>query len=154
MSSNQSTSGSEESPSVSRRINRFEFYRLVLEATALRSTCLRLQVGAIIVDDGRPISFGYNGAPKGQPHCTPNTCGPDKPCDRTIHAEMNAIGWAARKGLRTEGTIMVMTDSPCLSCAKVIINAGIEEVHYLRLYRDSSPITYLEAAGIRCWLHP
>jgi dCMP deaminase len=63
---------------------------------------------------------------------------------------MNAIAFAARRGIPTEGVAMIVTDSPCLACAKLIINAGIKEVRYLREYRDTSPLEYLEAAGIRC----
>lgn len=115
---------------------------------AQRSTCLRLQVGAVIAFDGRILTTGYNGAPAGVPHCTLDVCGPENPCTRTVHAEANAIAFAARHGVRTEGSVIYCTDSPCLECAKLIINSGIQRVFYYRRYRDDSPLDYLLSAGI------
>ena len=117
---------------------------------AQRSTCNRLQVGAILERSGRVIVSGYNGAPKGFPHCDPDVCRVDKPCTRTVHAEANCIYFAAREGIATEGAVMWTTDSPCKTCAEAIINAGITGVVYLRAYRDSSPLVLLRAAGIEC----
>lgn len=130
------------------RLERKEFYREMVKLYQRRSTCLRLQVGAIIVRDGRVISGGYNGAPAGMPHCTPDICGPDKPCTRTIHAEANAIAFAAKYGIATEDCGMWITDSPCIECAKLIINSGITSVTFLRPYRDQTPIELLIEARI------
>jgi dCMP deaminase len=134
-----------------------------------RSTCSRLHVGAVLTADTRLISTGYNGAPSGMPHCD-HTCncrfkglGFDEstllpsshdsscsagPCEISVHAEANAIAFAARYGVRTAGTDMYVTHQPCLSCAKLIINAGIKEVHYAAPYRDDSGIQLLMAAGV------
>jgi dCMP deaminase len=124
-----------------------------------RSTCSRLHVGAVLTADTRLISTGYNGAPSGMPHCD-HTCtcpgdGPNHwtgcptgPCEISVHAEANAIAFAARYGVRTAGTDMYVTHQPCLSCAKLIINAGIKEVHYAAPYRDDSGIQLLMAAGV------
>lgn len=130
------------------RLERKEFYKEMVQLYQRRSTCLRLQVGAILVRDGRVISGGYNGAPSGMGHCTPETCGPDKPCARTIHAEANAIAFAAKYGIPTQDCGMWITDSPCLGCAKLIINSGISSVVFLRPYRDESPIELLLKAGV------
>lgn len=113
-----------------------------------RSTCLRLQVGAIVAFDGRTLATGYNGAPKWRPHCTPDICGPDKPCERTVHAEANCIAFAARHGIALIGSVMYTTDSPCKECAKLIINAGIARIVYLRAYRDDQPLVYLAESCI------
>ena len=130
------------------RLDRKGFYREQVLLYQRRSTCLRLQVGAIIIDEGRIVSGGYNGAPAGFPHCTPDICGPDNPCHRTIHAEANAIAFAAKRGIATQDCAMWATDSPCLECAKLIINAGIASVTFLRAYRDVSPIRLLIEAKI------
>jgi dCMP deaminase len=74
--------------------------------------------------------------------------GPDGGCIRTVHAELNAIAFAARKGIALEGSSLYCTDSPCLGCAKAIINAGIVSMFYLRLYRDQSGIELLSKAGV------
>jgi dCMP deaminase len=115
---------------------------------AQRSSCLRLQVGAVLVRSGRVVVWGYNGTPAGQPHCTAADCGPDKPCTKTVHAEANCVYFAARLGIETLDTVMYTTDSPCKTCAEAIINAGIVEVVYEEPYRDLSPVETLEASGI------
>lgn len=119
------------------------------QLAALRSTCLRLQVGSVVALDGRILVTGYNGAPSGQPHCAPEFCGPDKPCTRTVHAEANCIAFAAKHGISLAGASMYSTDSPCLDCAKLLINSGIKGLHYQRAYRDTAPLELLEMAGIK-----
>jgi len=107
------------------------------ELWAKRSTCLKGQNAAIIARNGRIVSVGYNGSPQGHEHCTEAGCiiGPDTGCIRTIHAESNAIAWAARDGLHTEGASIFCTSFPCYTCSKLIIAAGIKEVYYLNNYR-------------------
>lgn len=121
--------------------------------TSLRSTCGRKMVGAIIARDGRIISSGYAGPPAGFPHCT-KACmiasGAIGGCQRTIHAEQNAIAYAARYGISTDGAIIYCTLSPCTNCAKLIINSGIIGVKYIEQYRDASGIELLISAGIPC----
>ncbi|MCO5760313.1 MAG: deaminase [Chromatiaceae bacterium] len=123
----------------------------VAETTSWRSTCERNNVGALIVLDGRPLSVGYNGAPAGLAHCQDIGCLIDSSggCIRTQHAEANAIAWAARKGIAVEGATLYVTLSPCLPCAKLIINAGIARVVYLSPYRDSTGVDYLRMAGVQ-----
>ena len=118
---------------------------------ATRSTCQRLQVGAVLAKGGRTISTGYNGAPSGLPHCNENNCKSQPQCKRTIHAEMNAILFAARYGISTEGTELYTTHSPCIDCAKAIINAGIKKVYYLKEYRSQEGIELLKLAGVRVY---
>lgn len=131
------------------RISRDELLMDVALRFKRRSTCLRRQVGAVLAREGRILSTGYGGAPAGVPHCSEATCGPDKPCIRTIHAEANAIAFAARYGTPTDSTSIYTTASPCIECAKLIINAGIVRVVYDEEYRDTSPIHLLESVGVR-----
>lgn len=114
-----------------------------------RGTCSRMYVGAIIARDGRAFSQGYNGAPAGMPHCNHTLDEqPGNGCTRTVHAEANAIVWAARYGVSTDGTEMYTTHMPCLVCAHLIINAGIMRVVFGKDYRDRSGYDLLVAAGI------
>lgn len=130
------------------RIGRREYWIESARLAAKRSTCLRLQVGAVLIDGGRIVVSGYNGVPQGFPHCTPADCGPDHPCTKTVHAEANCIAFAARNGIMTAGTFLITTDSPCPTCARLIINAGITLVLYEREYRDTAGIELLQRAHI------
>lgn len=137
------------------RISRDEYLMNEAINASKRSTCNRLQVGAVIVREGRPIIAGYNGAPSGFPHCDPSVCRLDQPCTRTIHAEVNCIYFAARYGIEILGTSIYTTDSPCDICAKAIIQAGIVEVVFKDKYRDHSPLILLEASKIKTrWYKP
>lgn len=107
----------------------------------------RLKVGAVIVRDGREICDGRNGMPPGWN----NTC-EDKSGNTKVqvsHAEANAISWAARRGISTDGSIIVCTHSPCFECAKLILNAGIKEVYYEEEYRLTDSLDFLEQSGIK-----
>src|SRR5262252_3398742 len=130
------------------RISREEMLMEIALVVKQRSTCLRRQVGAVLALDGRVLSTGYNGAPSGVPHCTPYNCNAEKPCLDTIHAEANAIAFAARHGISTRGAFLYCTASPCRECAKLLINAGITQLYYDEEYRDTSPLVLLELAGV------
>ncbi|WP_288296732.1 cytidine/deoxycytidylate deaminase family protein [uncultured Pyramidobacter sp.] len=132
------------------------FMTLALVA-ATRSTCLRRQVGAVIVRDGQIISTGYNGAPKGTPHCFETGClrtklgipsGERHEICRGSHAEMNAIAQAASVGVSTAGASLYCTHSPCSFCTKAIINAGIRRVVYLYSYPDELAENLRREAGL------
>jgi dCMP deaminase len=113
---------------------------------AERSSCPRLSVGVVLVRDGRIISTGYNGAPPGMAHCTEVGCDMGEGCKRAIHAEVNAIAWAARNGVSTYGATMFSTRAPCVACAQVALAAGIVQIHYDVLYRDAGGLQLMEAA--------
>jgi dCMP deaminase len=116
---------------------------------ATRSTCPRRSVGAVIVVNKRILATGYNGAPAGMDHCTDVGClMVDGHCVRTLHAEQNAIIQAAQFGVSTRGAEMFITSSPCLNCAKAIINAGIIKVWYWQGYPDEIATDFLNAAGV------
>jgi dCMP deaminase len=117
---------------------------------AKRSTCLRAQIGALIVKDKRILTTGYNGAPKGLPHCLDEGCEMvNGHCVRTLHAEQNAILQAALYGVPLDGGTVYITHQPCHNCAKMIINAGLVRVVYAGLYPDELALKYLRLAQVR-----
>lgn len=126
------------------------------ETIAERGTCSRAQVGAIIVRDSRLISSGYNGVPAGMRHCDHSLDGwgdgPNSPrnpgCLMSVHAEANAIAFAARYGSTVDACEMFTTHQPCLDCAKLIINAGILRVVFWKPYRRSEGLDLLNAANV------
>lgn len=126
----------------------------VAQLWSLHSTCSRLAVGAAISRDGRTLSTGYNGAPKGLPHCNHsstvvvNGVVVGGGCTTAVHAELNAIAFAAKYGMATEGAELHCTHQPCLNCAMAIINAGIIRVVYINPYRDRAGTDLLAAAGV------
>lgn len=122
------------------------------ELIALRGTCDRLQVGAIITRDNRVISSGYNGNVAGTDHCRHSEDGlylpPTAGCTTAVHAEANAIVFAARHGARVDQADLWSTHQPCLGCANLIINAGIGRVFYKHPYRLYDGIEALQSAGV------
>lgn len=131
------------------RIERDLMMLLMAEAAAMRGSCSKLQVGAVIARDHRCISTGYNGAPAGAPHCV-HTLAEDAriTCERSVHAEANAIAYAARYGVATEGCTIYVTHQPCINCSKLIINSGIARVVYRYPYRLTEGIDLLREVGI------
>ena len=96
-----------------------EYFMNVAHEVARRSTCERAQVGAVIVKDKRILTTGYNGSPRGLPHCTEVGCLMDNGhCVRTLHAEQNAIIVAALHGVITEGATIYITHQPCFFMRK------------------------------------
>ncbi len=139
------------------------YFMTIAAVAATRSTCLRRQVGAVIVRDGQIISTGYNGSPKGTPHCAETGClrarlhipsGERQEICRGSHAEMNAIAQAASVGVSTAGASLYCTHSPCAFCTKAIINAGIRRVVYLYSYPDELAEHLREEAGLICGQFP
>jgi len=120
-----------------------------------RSTCIRRRIGAVVAADGKIVSTGYNGAPRGLPHCTDIGClrdeleiesGTHHEVCRATHAEQNALMYAGFK--QTLGADLYTTTYPCSICAKMIINAGIARIYYLVGYPDETAKKYLKQAGI------
>lgn len=125
----------------------------VAHAMAARATCSYLHVGAIVAREGRILTSGYNGAPAGMPHCdhAPRVPGePVTPCTTAVHAEANAVAFAARYGTALDGGTMYTTVSPCVACAQLIINSGINRVVTDSLYRDETGWNMLLLANVRC----
>lgn len=132
-----------------KRMGRDEYLMNIASVVALRGTCPRARVGAVLSREGRVISTGYNGSPSGTLHCIDMDCILDEEgkCIRTVHAELNCICFAAKHGIKTEGAILYVTHSPCLDCAKAIINSGIKKVIYLEKY-DSDGLRLLKEAQV------
>lgn len=136
-----------------------EYFMQMAELTAKRSTCLRRNVGAIIVKDKHIIATGYNGAPKGLPHCEElGGClrqklgvpsGERHELCRALHAEQNAIIQAATLGQSIEGATIYVTHQPCIICAKMIINAGIERIVVRSGYPDKMAEDMAREANLR-----
>ena len=121
------------------------YFAEIADLVSSRSTCLRNQVGAVIVKESQILSTGYNGAPKKLPHCSEVGClrenlgvnsGERHELCRGLHAEQNAIIQAAYHGTSVRGAKIYCTTRPCSICTKMIINAGIEEVTYIEEYAD------------------
>lgn len=122
-------------------------------AVEAQSTCDRNHVGAVVARDGRIISTGYNGAPAGMPHCVHvGKPGPVPPyitgCRVAVHAEANAIAYAARGSTSIEGATIYTTLSPCFACAQLVVAAGLIRVVYVRAYRDLTGVEFLISAGL------
>ena len=120
-------------------------YMEMAEIWARNSYCKRRQVGALLVKDKMIISDGYNGTPSGFENvCEEN--GVTKPY--VLHAEANAISKVAKSGNSSEGATLYVTASPCIECAKLIIQCGIKRVVYKDEYRLTDGIDLLKRAGI------
>ncbi|MGA3231985.1 ComE operon protein 2 [Lactiplantibacillus pentosus] len=114
-----------------------QYFMMQAVLLSSRSTCERLSVGATIVRDKRIVAGGYNGSVSGDVHCIDEGCYlVDGHCVRTIHAEMNAILQCAKFGAATDGAEIYVTDFPCLQCTKMLLQAGITKIHYLRNYHN------------------
>lgn len=113
---------------------------------AKNSYCNRRKVGALIVKDRMIISDGYNGTPSGFENVCEDENGITKPY--VLHAEANAITKVAKSNNSSEGATLYITDSPCMECAKLIIQAGIVRVVYSNKYRVTDGLELLERAGI------
>jgi dCMP deaminase len=129
----------------------------IAEVVAKRSTCMRRQIGAVIVKDRRILTTGYNGAPSGLSHCADIGCmrdhrgiesGTRHELCRALHSEMNAIIQAAQYGVSTRGSTLYCTHQPCSVCARMIINAGICRVVYAGDYPDEFSMELLGESSI------
>ena len=118
------------------------------ELVAGQSYCKRAQVGAVIVKDGNVIAIGYNGTPSGWPNICEDDSGRTK--EEVLHAESNAIAKCARSVSSSDGAHLYVTHSPCVDCAKLIIQSGIGKVFYKVSYRDLRGIGMLIMHGIDC----
>ena len=121
-------------------------YLRMAQIWAGNSYCKRRQVGALLVKDKMIISDGYNGTPSGFPNVCESETGETLPY--VLHAEANAISKVAKSSNSSLGATLYVTSSPCLECAKLIIQAGIQRVVYSELYRLKDGLALLERAGI------
>ena len=135
-----------------------EYFLEVAYLVSKRATCIRRSVGAVLVKDKKILATGYNGAPSGLKHCIDIGClreklkvpsGQRHELCRGLHAEQNVILQAALYGVSTKGSVLYITNQPCLICAKMLINAGIKEIITARGYPDKLAIDFLKEAKIR-----
>lgn len=133
------------------------YFMEITLVVAKRSTCLRRQIGAILVRDKHIIATGYNGAPKRLAHCAETGClrqqlgipsGERHELCRALHAEQNAIIQAANLGIPIEGSTLYCTTAPCSLCAKMLINAGVVRVVFDGDYPDARAMDFFRQAGV------
>ncbi len=134
-----------------------QYFLEMARVVASRSTCLRRRVGALLVRDKRILTTGYNGAPANLPHCEDVGClrdelgippGQRQELCRALHAEQNAIIQAALHGVTTRGSDLYCTTQPCITCAKMLINAGVNRVVYEGDYPDQLSVDMLRHANV------
>jgi dCMP deaminase len=134
-----------------------EYFMAIAKLASSRSTCLRRQVGAVIVKDKKILATGYNGAPQGLPHCLDIGClreklgipsGERHELCRATHAEQNAIVQAAMFGASIKDSIIYSTTHPCILCTKLIINAGIKKIIIEDRYPDEMSEEMLRQAKV------
>ena len=135
-----------------------EYFMEMAHVVSKRSTCLRRKVGAILVKDRHILSTGYNGAPKGFRHCVDVGCVREKMDIRSgerhelcrgLHAEQNAIIQAAVFGISISGSVLYCTNTPCVVCVKMLVNAGVKEIVYAGDYPDELAKKMLEESCIK-----
>ena len=133
------------------------YFMTICEDVATRSTCIRRNVGAVIVKDKRILATGYNGPPTGVTHCTPETClrtkynvpsGERHELCRGLHAEQNAIIQAAFHGVPINGAVIYVTHQPCSICTKMLINSGIKTFIFKNPYNDPLADEMVQEAGV------
>jgi dCMP deaminase len=134
-----------------------EYFMEITRLVARRSSCLRRQVGAVLVKEKNILATGYNGVPTGITHCAETGClrarlnvpsGERHELCRGLHAEQNAIIQAAKHGTNIDGATLYSTTMPCIICAKMIINAGIQRVVYEEGYADQLSMEMVAESGL------
>ncbi|MFA5132652.1 MAG: cytidine/deoxycytidylate deaminase family protein [Candidatus Paceibacterota bacterium] len=113
-----------------------EYFMNLAELTSTRGTCDRARVGCVLVKDKLVIAGGYNGSLPGADHC--DDIGhfmQEGHCRRTNHSEANMIASAAKRGVSTDGGVLYCTHTPCITCLKLLVAAGVHTVYYLNEYR-------------------
>ncbi len=135
-----------------------EYFFEIADIVAKRATCMRRKVGAVIVKNKQVLASGYNGPPSGVRHCQETGCireqmnipsGERHELCRGLHAEQNAIIQAALHGTSIDGSVLYCTHQPCVICAKMIINAGIQAVKYKEGYPDEMSEEFFREADIK-----
>ena len=141
-----------------KRLSWDEYFMQVSQLVSKRSTCLRRQVGAVLVKDKRILATGYNGAPSGLAHCLDIGClraklnipsGQRHELCRGLHAEQNAFIQSSLYGISVRGATLYVTNQPCIICAKMLINAGINEIVIADGYPDKMAMDFLKEAKIK-----
>jgi dCMP deaminase len=134
-----------------------EYFMEIACLVARRSTCLRRRVGAVMVKGKNILATGYNGTPSGITHCEQVGClrqqlnvpsGERHELCRGLHAEQNAIIQAAKHGVNIADATLYCTNSPCIICSKMLINAGVQRIIYQEGYPDLLSMEMLAESGV------
>ena len=135
-----------------------EHFMQIAELASKRSTCLSRKIGAVLVRDRRILATGYNGPPSGIEHCDERggclrrqldvPSGQRHEICRAVHAEQNLIAQSSKYG-----AIVYVTHQPCFICTKILMSAGIAEIHYKHGYPDELSLEMLEEKGVRVVRH-
>ena len=129
------------------------FLKLAMLASE-RSTCPRMHCGCILVRNKNVIATGYNGSIPGDDHCENVGCLIiDNHCVRTVHAEMNALIQAAKRGHAVDGSTIYVTNMPCTTCAKALITAGVKRVVIFSEFHDTLATEFFAKGGVRIDKH-
>lgn len=135
-----------------------EYFMEIARVVSTRSSCLRRQVGAVLVKNRQILATGYNGVPRGLRHCSERGClreqlgvpsGERHELCRGLHAEQNAIIQAAYHGIAIDGAEIYCTHQPCVVCAKMLVNAAVVTVCFAGPYPDALAMEVFEEAGTR-----
>lgn len=116
-----------------------DYFKEIVQVTAKRSPCNRLQVGCLLINNNRIIAQGYNGFLPGCPHESKVRDGHEQ---ATIHAEQNAITDCAKRGVSTLGADAYITHYPCINCMKILCAAGIKNIYYIHDYKNDELVAY------------
>lgn len=139
------------------------YFMDMAKLAAQRSTCMRRQVGAVAVRDRHVLATGYNGAPRGVMHCEEVGClreqlgvpsGQRQEICRAVHAEQNVIAQAAKQGVSLDGATLYCTHMPCVTCLKMLINAGIKTIFFEESYPDGLSKDMLEGSQVEMFQLP
>jgi dCMP deaminase len=123
-----------------------DYFKEIVQVTAKRSPCERLQVGCLLVKDNRIVSQGYNGFLPGCEHTSIVRDGHEQ---ATVHAEQNAIADCAKRGVSCDGCTAYITHYPCIICCRILLASGIKHIKYIHNYRNDDLIKYFtEMMGI------
>lgn len=118
------------------RLSRTQTYIAIALVIAMRGTCQRAQVGCVITQDNRIVATGYNGS-MGNKNCSLE-CDIDMKCKDAVHAEVNAIAFAAKHGIKLSESVLYCTHAPCYECAKLVIQTGIFKVVFNSIYETDN----------------
>jgi dCMP deaminase len=151
-------SGPEKRPALPARPDWEDYFMEIARVVSTRSSCLRRQVGAVLVKNRQILATGYNGVPRGLRHCGERGClrdelgipsGERHELCRGLHAEQNAIIQAAYHGVAVSGAEVYCTHQPCALCAKMLVNADVVAVYFEGAYPDALAMEVFEEAGTR-----
>jgi len=135
-----------------------DYFMQLARLVGTRSTCVRHDIGSVLVKDKRILATGYNGAPRGMKHCLEVGCIRDKlkiasgtraEICRAVHSEQNAIIQCALYGVPIEGSTIYVTHQPCTICTKILINSGVKRIVYEKPYPDEFAQSLLKEAGVK-----